>query len=58
MNDDKNAAYYWSRAQQEDEAAREAASPLAARIHRSFASRYRVKADDLEDNQLLSIVRD
>jgi hypothetical protein len=53
-----NAAYYWARAQQEDAAARRALNPLAATIHRSLASRYRAKADELEDSQLLSIVRD
>ena len=63
MNDTGNAAYYSSRARQEDEAARTAVNPLAATIHHSLASRYRAKASgfniqDVDDGQRLSIVRD
>ena len=63
MNDNDIAAYYLSRAEQEDEAAHTAVSPLAADIHRSLATRYRAKAAgynnyDVDDRQKLSIVRD
>lgn len=43
MNDN-DKAYYLSRAEQEDEAAREAVNPLAANIHRTLGRRYRAKA--------------
>lgn len=57
------ASYYVFRAEQEDEAARKAANPRAANIHRSLASGYRVKAYgsnayDRDARQKLSIVRD
>ncbi len=43
-NDD--AAYFQSRAEQEDEAVRNAATELAADIHRDLAKRYRAKASN------------
>jgi hypothetical protein len=56
------ASYYLSRAEQEDEAALNAANPLAADIHRNLAIRYRNKAygfhAHLDARQKLSIVRD
>ena len=58
MKDRDNAKYYLSRAEQEDEAARKAAQPVAAVIHRSLASRYRAKALECEEYQSLSVVRD
>lgn len=58
MRDRNNAAYYLSRAEQEDEAARKAVKPIAASIHRSLASRYRARASDYDDCQSLSVVRD
>ena len=58
MNDNDNADYYLSRADQEEEAAHKAVNPLAASIHLSLASRYRAKAGDFEECQKLSIVRD
>lgn len=59
MNDNDNAAYYLSRAEQEDEAASKAANPIAATIHRSLANRYRAKAGELDGRQeQLSVVRE
>ena len=63
MNDNDNAAYYLSRAEQEEEAAQKAVNPLAADIHRTLASRYWARACGIEsynvdDLQTLSIVRD
>ena len=57
MTDNENAAYYLTRAQQEDEAARKAVSPVAASIHRSLAGRYRAKAVEWEESQSLNVVR-
>jgi hypothetical protein len=62
-NDSNNVAYNLSRAEQEDEAARNAVNPLAADIHRSLAIRYRARASGLvvysqDDCQTLSIVLD
>ena len=57
MTDSDNAAYYLSRAQQEDEAARNAVKPVAASIHRSLANRYRAKAGECEESRSLSVVR-
>ena len=58
MNDNENAAYYFSRAEQEEEAARKATNPIAAEIHRSLANRYRAKAYDLHEWQRVSTARD
>lgn len=58
MKHNEDAAYYLSRAEQEDEAALRAANPLAASIHRTLASRYRVKASEPDEVQKLILVRD
>lgn len=60
MNDNGDTAYYLSRAEQEDLAAHEAVNPLAAKIHRTLASRYREQAESPKplENIWLSLVRD
>lgn len=58
MNDNDDAAYYLSRAEQEDEAARRAINSIAASIHRNLASRYRSKAEDFEHFEKLNLARD
>lgn len=58
MTDNDNAAYYVSRAEQEEAAARLTTNSLAVSIHRSLASRYRAKARDFDDGPGLSIVHD
>ncbi len=58
MKDNENSAYYFSRAEQEEEAARVSANPLAAKIHLSLADRYRVAAYEREEGQRLRLVRD
>jgi hypothetical protein len=58
MTDNENAAYYLSRAEQEEEAASLTNNPIAGVIHLSLAQRYRVKALECEDGQRLRLVRD
>ena len=58
MKDNDNSAYYFSRVEQEEEAARVATNPLAAKIHFSLAERYRAAAYQREDGQRLRLVRD
>lgn len=58
MKDNQSAAYYLSRAEQEEAAALAASSALAANIHRNLADRYRVKAAGFPDERRLTLVRD
>ena len=60
MNDNKqdDFAYYLSRADQEDEAARKAENPLAAAMHRCLASRYRALVGGPEYRPALRLARD
>lgn len=58
MENNDNAAYYLARAKEEDEAARSAVNPLAARIHSTLASRYRANAADAMSSKNLIAIRD
>ena len=58
MMDTESAAYFISRAEQEEEAARVTKNELARVIHADLAYRYRVKAWQWEQGQKLRLVRD
>lgn len=58
MDDYDSVSYFMGRAEQEEEAARVAASPLAARIHLSLAERYRAKAYGLDEEQTFKQAHD
>ena len=58
MKDNENAAYYFMRAEQEEEAARATTNSLAASIHLGLAERYRIKAFECEEGRRLRLVRD
>ena len=58
MNNNDDAGYFASRAEEEEEAARLAVAPLAANIHRELAERYRVKASHANGFLELRLIRD
>lgn len=58
MTDNENAAYYYARAEQEEEAARLTTNAIASVVHLSLADRYRLKAVECESGQRLKLVRD
>ncbi len=58
MEDNENAAYYFLRAEQEQEAARATTNPIAVKIHLSLAERYRMKAFECDEVRVLRLIRD
>lgn len=57
MNNNENAAYYFNRAEQEEASANATSNLLAASIHLGLADRYRAKASECEDGQILKLIR-